>query len=66
MQLYTFEIIKYVNKQPKVSYIYANTTVEACKIFDGKHVGFFERINVFVENVLVTHKNTTRKGCWSY
>lgn len=66
MHLYTFEIVKYKGRRPKVAYIYAKTTVEACTIFDSKHVGFFDRINVFLERVLITSKDTTIKGCWSY
>lgn len=66
MYLYTFEIVKYTGRRPIISYICANTTVEACKLFDSKHVGFFDRINVFVEGVFVSFKETTRKGCWSY
>lgn len=66
MHLYTFEIVKYTGRRPKVAYIYAKTTVEACSIFDNKHVGFFDRINVFLEKVLITGKDTTRKGQWTW
>ena len=64
--IYTFEIVKYSGRRPQISYIWAISTEAACKIFDSKHNGFFDGVNVFLEGVLITHKEVTCRGCWSY